>query len=457
MTLKEELRSWGMMSVGALAIAGIFALLIAFSRMPFLKDVAPDFFQRGLIIHVVFSFFVWFLGVFGLLLTLWRLKEGHEKTGPSGFIGQLFLAIGFICLAIPGIFFLGEPSLNNYIPVLTSSVYYVGLGCVAFAVLIGVLRHLVSTVLKKRQWKHEVPGTRAMSLLFVISLICFFIALFQVDFSLAAQPFNEALFWGAGHVLQFLNTGLMICCWILLAHWLSPQNHINRLVIRGFFMVLTLPTFLAPLFYLTFDVSAYQNTALFTQLLRFGPVIAPVWASIVVLRHVFRHRMDKNWHNPALIGLLLSILTFHFGGLLGYLLEGSDTRVPAHYHGVIGGVNLSFMAVFLTVVMTELGAKIGLSKWGKRLLCGQLWLYGLGQIMHAGGLFIAGGYGAARKTAGAAQDLEHVAAQAGMYVMGIGALIAVIGGIIFVVMSFKGLKNAPLTNSLEQEDFHLNG
>jgi len=48
------------------------------------------------------------------------------------------------------------------------------------------------------------------------------------------------------------------------------------------------------------------------------------------------------------------------------------------------------------------------------------------------GLFLAGGYCVPRKVAGADQGLEIFGAYAGMMMNGIGALIAIIGGILFI-------------------------
>jgi heme/copper-type cytochrome/quinol oxidase subunit 1 len=62
----------------------------------------------------------------------------------------------------------------------------------------------------------------------------------------------------------------------------------------------------------------------------------------------------------------------------------------------------------------------------------QPWIYGIGQLLHIIGLAASGLLGIQRKTAGTAQGLESVWAKVSMGVMGIGGLLAVIGGILFV-------------------------
>jgi hypothetical protein len=66
-------------------------------------------------------------------------------------------------------------------------------------------------------------------------------------------------------------------------------------------------------------------------------------------------------------------------------------------------------------------------------------LYGGGQLLHVLGLMWSGGYGVQRKVAGSAQVLRTTQEVIGMGVMGIGGLIAVIGGVLFVVLIARAM------------------
>jgi heme/copper-type cytochrome/quinol oxidase subunit 1 len=68
----------------------------------------------------------------------------------------------------------------------------------------------------------------------------------------------------------------------------------------------------------------------------------------------------------------------------------------------------------------------------------QIAMFGLGQLMASVGLYLAGGYGAPRKAPAGSVDLVNGAA-IGMYLHGIGALIAVIGGVLFVATVLRAL------------------
>jgi heme/copper-type cytochrome/quinol oxidase subunit 1 len=76
----------------------------------------------------------------------------------------------------------------------------------------------------------------------------------------------------------------------------------------------------------------------------------------------------------------------------------------------------------------------------KRSLTVLIWSYAVGQTFHSLGLFLAGGYGAPRKAAGADQGIEALGAQVGLYIMGVGALVAVIGGTMFIWIAARMLR-----------------
>src|SRR5512144_1481955 len=70
--VRREVAAWCALAIAALGIAGAFALLLAMSRVPGIATVMPwpvGFFGKGLVIHVVFSFVVWFLAAFAVLAT----------------------------------------------------------------------------------------------------------------------------------------------------------------------------------------------------------------------------------------------------------------------------------------------------------------------------------------------------------------------------------------------------
>ncbi len=104
-------------------------------------------------------------------------------------------------------------------------------------------------------------------------------------------------------------------------------------------------------------------------------------------------------------------------------------KIPAHYHGCIVGVTLAFMGLAYHLL-----PQLGFAAPRSRLAAWQPWLYGGGQLAHIVGLVWSGGYGVERKVAGAAQVLRTPQEVAGMALMGLGGLVAIAGGLAFVVV-----------------------
>jgi hypothetical protein len=63
--------------------------------------------------------------------------------------------------------------------------------------------------------------------------------------------------------------------------------------------------------------------------------------------------------------------------------------------------------------------------------------------MHIVGLVWSGGYGVQRKVAGGEQVLRSASEVAGMGLMGLGGLLAIAGGLAFVVVVLRAMRAVP--------------
>ena len=129
------------------------------------------------------------------------------------------------------------------------------------------------------------------------------------------------------------------------------------------------------------------------------------------------------------------MLLFIAGGLIGLTISGSNVKIPAHYHGCVVGVTLALMGLVFHLL-----PPLGYRAPQGRLAIAQPWLYGAGQLMHIAGLVWSGGYGVQRKVAGAEQVLRSTGEMAGMALMGTGGLLAIIGGLLFVVVVLNAMR-----------------
>ena len=71
---------------------------------------------------------------------------------------------------------------------------------------------------------------------------------------------------------------------------------------------------------------------------------------IVLLPTIMTQLKNFKWQVPAMLSRWASIFVFCVGGILGGFVDVTDTRTPAHYHGIIGGINLAFVGLFFSNV-----------------------------------------------------------------------------------------------------------
>ena len=437
--LRRELWAWSAVAICALAVAGAFALLLAVSRIPGIEGVAfwpLDFFSKGLVIHVVFSFVVWFAAVFAALATIAaaRLAGGVLPLPGLGLTAAGGTAAAMPPLFIPALLERGEATLNNYVPVIIDPLYYAGLALLAGAIGLAAMRLLA--VVRPAALRRDPPAaaTAAAALAMLLALLCFAVALSMLAGSSFSFDFNEALMWGGGHLLQFVNTLLLLVAWTTLASSWPAAPASRPLGIAS--AVLLAGALVGPLFYLLFPPFSPAQTMAFTWLqYLLGPA-----AAIVAIALLLRLPRPLPRGAPAFLALILSVLLFAVGGTLGLFVDGTDTRTPAHYHGMIAGVTLAFFGLFFVRLLPALGREAGTAR-RQRLI---LHLFAWGQLAACIGLFAAGGHGAPRKVAGAAQGLHDIVAKIGMGLNGIGGLIAVIGGILFIWTVGSALLRTPV-------------
>lgn len=434
----------------SLAMAGIFALLLAVSRVPGIQNILPlplDFFERGLVIHVVFSFVVWIQAVFGCLLNVssGRLADGAPRLQMLGKIALACAYTSCVLLFIPAFMERGEATLNNYIPAITDPLYYGGLALLGAALGLMVLRLLFNVVGSAGRWKEPLPfGTLCVALIFGVALLCFAITWGTLAEEELSYEFNESLFWGGGHVLQYANAALLLTALFVLAR-LTLKDIVlkdNQLMLTAVSM-LVLYGGMGISITLKYAPVHEKYWSMFTKL-QYGLILPALLVGVPMLVDILQQRkLGKGlpMRDPAFLCLMLSPIVFALGGILGLFVDGGDTRTPAHYHAIIAGINLSFMGLFYGFFLPLLDRELVRGK----ALYAQIYMFGGGQLFASIGLFLAGGYGTPRKTAGGAQGLEAIGAKMGMYMNGIGALIAVIGGVMFIWMVSKALLRAQNT------------
>jgi len=445
-------RAWLLTAVSALVISGLFVILIIASRTPGVERLFPlqNFFHLAIVVHVDFSVLVWF-AAFGALM--WTLASTNTAPG-SAWFGLGLVVTGSVLLAASP-FRPGEAIMSNYVPVLDNTLFVAGLSVLGIGVLISALRSLFNP-LPGSIWPAEAGVMRFGVQTGVIALVLagglFLWSLFTLPPWLEGAQYFEVLFWGGGHVLQFAWVQFMLVAWLWLAAAAGLRILIGPRLVLALLLAGVLPAFLAVWGYLYFEVGSPGHLRFFVWLMAASGGLAAGPLGLALVLGWSRSVPATDARQRGLrTALLLSITLFGLGGALGFMIDESNTMIPAHYHGCIVAITLTFMALALHLL-----PHFGFAPAGERLTRLMPWVYGSGQILHVIGLAFSGGHGVQRKTAGAAQGLEGLAQIGGMAVMGLGGLIAVIGGILFLIAFVRAVlsRNTKSSVTADNEPHH---
>ncbi len=437
---QREFRAWAVIAVGALALAGVFALLLAISRIPGADTLFPwpvAFYKKSLIIHVVFSFVVWFLaaGVAVMQIAALRLSEGAPKLGSLGRSAVGAMAIAFVLLAVPALLDRGEPSLNNYVPAIIDPIYYLGLLATALAVTLAAVRTLANGVTRSGPLEPVGATGLALAAIALLAVAAFAVSWNRLGGMPANAAANEDLFWAGGHILQFFNTTLMIGAWAVLGGRALGRPALPPKAVmaaQGANALLAVGGFALMFVHAPFSGEERHAYSLYQYALAPATAIVGVWLAAGLFGGP---KAEGEGAKTARLTIWTSLLVFGVGGFLSIFVDGGDTRTPAHYHGVIGGVNVAVMGLFYLFVLPLLDR--GLVRW--KAARASLWLYGAGQILHSIGLFVAGGYGAPRKVADTSSGMDVLGNWIGHIGIGVGGVIAVVGGVMFIWIAGRRL------------------
>lgn len=426
---------WLVLGVVALIASGVFSVLLVLSRAPYVKDVFPlvDFFHVALVVHVDLSVLVWFIAFAGVL---WSLSGEPRLFG----LGRAALALtlsGTALMAVSPFAGRGAPVIANYIPVLDGPVFLTGLCLVGAGFLALVVRALGAL-----PSMGAVPGgvgalrfgLAAAAGSALLALVAFAWSWSTLPAGLEPRIRYELLFWGGGHTLQFTWALLMMVGWLWLASASGGRVPLSPRLAIALFALSAAPLVAVPWIYLAHDITSAEHHRYFTHLMYYGGGIAMVPFTAAVVAGLLRGRPGPGEQRVLRASLACSMALFCFGGLIGFLIEGSNVKIPAHYHGSIVGITLALMgfAYFLL-------PRLGFGEPSPRLARLQPYVYGGGQLLHIVGLLWSGGYGVQRKVAGAEQALRTPAEMAAMGLMGLGGLIAVIGGLLFLVVVLRAM------------------
>ncbi|MFN7065749.1 MAG: cbb3-type cytochrome c oxidase subunit I [Aquificaceae bacterium] len=404
------------LSLLSLLLAGIFGLLIALTRAPMFKLLdSPSLFYNFLVGHVTFSITVWLMT---FALAFWHYKEGRK----GNWTPPVFL-LGFFLLSLSCLLPYGQPYLSNYIPIIDSPPFYIGL----FLFFLGFS---FEAFLRLRKAIKNLPFQETPSQTLSLSVVVGLLTLLSLMISILTVKgegrfYFERLFWIPGHLQQFMYTALMLAVWHELLK-VNSGKYTSSLSMNMANMFLLLSSL--PLFYGYFTDMLSEGFR-FLVALSFG-----IGLGVPVLVHTFylikAIRLNKD---VSTFSLLFSMSVYYMGILIAYGGMQSDLRIPAHYHGAVSGVTIAFMGMAYYMLKERLGS-VSLERVARL----QPIIFGLGINLLVIGFYIAGLLGAPRKTYGFefSQEAEVLLA---LNLMGMGSLLAVLGGLMFLLYCIVSL------------------
>jgi hypothetical protein len=455
--------SWLKNGVTALAIAGLYSVILVALRTPGIAQIFSDpaIFRTALVIHVNLSVLVWLLAITSIIWSVSKVKSGFESLyAKVGFGGMVLMALSPL---FPG----SEPVMNNYIPMLENLIFIIGLCLFGVVVLIFSLQTVCASFMSFNFSADKPYGERIMAitkctsaLLFIGVWICFVLSYLGLDnlsdiVPLEIDYYYEMLFWSGGHLLQFIYTQIMLLALLALSEvWKGGRvmyaNIYEMLLALNFVMALFI--FIGHFYY---DISDGSFKEFFTLHMIYTGGVAPTIFILVLLFELLKNRV-KNVPLFVPAAFLASTLLFLSGGMIGAIISGVNVTIPAHYHGSIVGISVAFMGLaYLICFKAEIEKMLSYSDgvayiiyntiegWktgaSSKVAAWQIYVITLGQLLHVAGLALAGGYGVLRKTPGS--DIPF-SAKLYMGMVGGGGLIAIIGGLMFVYICARNLYQA---------------
>ncbi len=413
------MRGWFVLFAFTIGVGGAFALLTALSRTPVVFEYLPtEFFHHWLVGHVVLALV---FGLYFFLIFLW-----HRVFGAQGRKYEVLLALGAVVLVgISAGLGSGKPVQNNYFPTILDPIFFAGAGLFGLTLLLTSLRF---GWISFRQMSFRDPIRITLSVGIILSLMVLFSTGWSLqDYSAPLEPavLLERIYWFPGHIHQFVNASLLMSLWFLLVR-LSGSS-VPLPVASLSILLLGFPAYFIYLQVIGTDPlssTAHQMTTLGYQA---GIGIPTILVGIYLL--VFRS-FRRNAYS-FILGL--SLVLYGGGALTGYLIAGSDLRIPAHYHGVLASILIAIMGLsYYFLKDLRFSDKVSsLIRW-------QPALYGLGMILFSSALFWAGYFGAPRKVPGT-DYISDYQLLAFLGLMGAGSVLSVFGGVIYVLYILKSV------------------
>ena len=426
---RRQIAAWLMLAVGALALSTLYAVLVVATRTPLLSGLPAtrELFRNVLVLHVSFALIVWMLVC---AASLWSLAAGSYSTLRR--FAQILAYAGALSMALTPLLGAAPAILANYVPVLDSRIFLAGLSSFALGIALCGASAASDIVQRLKTNHYDVWHVGALLSIAAaaIAVGSFFTSLVQTGVPSSHANF-EVLFWGPGHLLQFVHVLIMMTVWTVLGDYVLGRAIAPRRWLIGLLIAGVLPLLSVPYIHLSASVSSPESRSAFTALMSWGAWPAAIlMAAYLIMQLVQAGRAV--WGKVETLALALSLTLFILGCIFGAAINGETTMVTAHYHGTVGAVTLAYMGFGYRMLQT-FGYTVGhLARW-------QLVVYSSGLLTLASSLAWLGTLGVPRKTPDVDQAEQTFGTMAAMGLMGLGGLLSLTGIALFVFAIWRSI------------------
>ena len=461
-----------------LAFGGTLALLIALTRWHAVHLISDsEWFYRLVGAHgaAMLIFWIIFFEVAGLIFGGTILLNTRFVAPVLGWAAYVLMLVGSLGMTWEMMNGSATVFFTAYPPLEASSMFYLMFILFAVGALIAVVHFIVNVV--GARWRGEIAtlplfsfALLAASIIAIFSLVSGAIAIIPLWLkSIGVIDYVDPgvyrlLFWGLGHGAQQINLAAMIGVWYALASLTTGAKPLNEGLSRFAFLLYILFINMGAMHHILVDPGLGNwvrgiNTSYFVYAAVLGSMIHAftIPASIEVAQRgkgythgLFGWLKRAPWREPGFSSLILSLALFGImGGISGVIMGGvqmnmlahNTLTVPAHFHmTVVAGTTLAFMGLTYYVVPLVFRRELFLSSWARV----QPWLYGGGMLIFGTGMGFAGHRGGLPRRhydiEFGGSPLANDVYQTGtidlyLAIMGVGAILAVVGGAMYIVIA----------------------
>jgi cytochrome c oxidase subunit I len=462
-------------AVLSLTLGGILALLMALTRWEAVALLPPETYYRFTSAHGVLMLVFWivFFEIAALLFGGTILINAKLKGVRFAWTYSGLMALGAVVTTATTLSGHANNMFTAYPPLVNHPMFYVGILLFAVGALCGSCHFVYQVWTARREGVVAGPLPLVVYALLTAAIIAIWTllhgavayvpALLQSLGLITLDPaVYRTLFWGFGHGAQQINLAAMVACWYALAAITTGARPVNEGLSRFAFVLYLVGINMGSMHHLLVDPGIGMhariiNTSYFMYAALLGSLIH-AFSIPAALETAQRARGHTNglfgwlkagpWKEPGFAALMVSFIGFGFiAGVSGVLMGTMQLNmlihntlfVVGHFHAtVVLGTTVAFMGLayyVVPLVMQRDLSFLGLARW-------QPYVYGGGLLVLIGGLMLAGKLGASRRSWDASYSLAPLQVESlstplmtfANTLIGIGAILAVIGGAMFVLI-----------------------